>query len=145
MRLSKTKYFMEIAKLSAERSTCVSRHVGAVIVKGGHVLATSYNGAPSGVKHCTKETCLRKGVKSGEKLWMCMGAHAEINAIVQCALYGVSTVGSTMYCTNFPCSFCLKAIINAQIKTLYYLEDYYNPLSKLLLKDIDMKIIKLED
>jgi len=83
-RPSWTQYFMDITELVAKRSTCTRRAVGAVLVKDKRVLATGYNGAPSGIRHCAETGCLReqRGVPSGERHELCRGAHAEQNAIV---------------------------------------------------------------
>ena len=99
-------YFMEMTKLTATRSSCLRRHVGAVLVKDTRVIATGYNGAPAGVTHCEVTGCLRQklNVPSGERHELCRGLHAEQNAIIQAALYGVSTEGATLYCTTKPCS-----------------------------------------
>ncbi|MFA6356911.1 MAG: cytidine/deoxycytidylate deaminase family protein, partial [Candidatus Omnitrophota bacterium] len=102
------EYFMGIAKLVAERSTCLRRSVGALIVKNRRILTTGYNGTPSGIAHCEDEGCLRDRMKvpSGERHELCRGLHAEQNAIIQAALYGVDIHGGTLYCTNQPCSIC---------------------------------------
>ncbi len=119
-------YFMEIANVVRKRSTCLRRQVGAVIVKDRRILATGYNGAPTGIAHCIKTGCLREkwNVPSGERHELCRGIHAEQNAIVQAAYLGVSISGSTLYCTNQPCILCAKMIINAGIKRIV-IEDGY--------------------
>lgn len=111
------EYFLGIARLVSERSTCLRRNVGALIVKNRRILTTGYNGTPSGITHCEVEGCLREKMKipSGEKHELCRGLHAEQNAIIQAALYGVDIGGSTLYCTNQPCSICAKMLINAGI------------------------------
>ncbi|GAJ07869.1 unnamed protein product, partial [marine sediment metagenome] len=118
-RISKDDYFIKIAGLVSKRSTCIKRKVGSVLVKDSHILSTGYNGAPSGFKHCTSETCVRQKLKSGEKPELCRGVHAEINCIIQAAIHGTSIRGNTtLYSTHFPCMSCLKLIINAGIKNL---------------------------
>ena len=117
-------YFMEIAKLVAKRSTCVKQHVGAVLVKDKHIIATGYNGAPRGLPHCTRETCKRLNVSSLEESHLCRGVHAEANCIIQAALHGVSTEGATIYTTHFPCMSCVKMLINAGVKRIVYHEPY---------------------
>ncbi|MHA1677631.1 MAG: deoxycytidylate deaminase, partial [Promethearchaeota archaeon] len=113
-RISKDAYFMKIAEVVSLRSTCIRRKVGAVLVKDSYILSTGYNGAPSGLQHCTPETCVRKNLKSGERPELCRGVHAELNCIIQAALHGTSIEGNTiMYSTTFPCMSCLKVIINA--------------------------------
>ena len=124
-RISKDEYFMKIAEVVAQRSTCIKRNVGAVLVKDAHIISTGYNGAPSGFKHCTPQSCVRKDLQAGEKPELCRGVHAEINCLIQAAIHGTSIKGeTTMYCTTFPCMSCLKLIINAGIKRLLYKEGY---------------------
>lgn len=124
-RISKDEYFMQIADVISQRSTCVKRKVGAVLVKESHIISTGYNGAPSGFRHCTPDTCVRMELKSGERPEFCRGVHAEINCIIQAAIHGTSIKGeTTLYSTTFPCMSCLKLIINAGIKRLVYKEGY---------------------
>jgi len=124
-RISKNEYFMEIADVVSQRSTCIKRKVGAILVKDSHIISTGYNGAPPEFKHCTPDLCVRKNLKSGEKPELCRGVHAEINCIIQAAIHGTSIKGDTiLYSTLFPCMNCLKLIINAGIKKLVYKEDY---------------------
>ena len=111
-------YFLKIASVVAERSTCRRHHVGAVAVGNKHILATGYNGAPSGLKDCLELGCLRDemGIPSGERHEICRGVHAEQNVIIQAALHGISLEGSTIYCTHTPCVLCAKMLVNAKIK-----------------------------
>ncbi len=140
------KYFMEIARLVASRSTCLRRKVGAVVVKDKRVLATGYNGAPSGVSHCSEVGCLRErlGVPSGERHELCRGLHAEQNAIIQAALHGVSLRGACIYTTTFPCVICSKMLINAGITTIYYAEGYPDELSYRMLEEAGVRIVRVE-
>ena len=127
MRPSWEEYFMKIAYIVAERSTCMRRKVGAVIVRDNRILSTGYSGAPSGLPHCDEiGGCLRDKMKvpSGERAELCRAAHAELNAISQAAQYGVGIMGSAIYCTDSPCSFCAKAIINSKIITVIYDGEY---------------------
>ena len=112
------EYFLKIASVVAERSTCRRHHVGAVAVKDKHILATGYNGAPSGFKDCLELGCLRDelGIPSGTRQEKCRGIHAEQNAIVQATLHGVSLEGSTIYATHTPCNQCAKMLVNAKVK-----------------------------
>ena len=128
------EYFMKIAHLVAERSTCTRRRVGAIIVKDKRIISTGYNGAPRGLKHCLEVGCLREqmGIPSGERQELCRGAHAEQNAIIQAASSGVSMEGATMYCTTAPCSTCAKMIINAGIRCLVLGERYPDALGETL-------------
>jgi dCMP deaminase len=146
-RLSWEEYFMEITKLVSRRSTCLRRQVGAVIVKDKKILATGYNGAPTGVEHCVDVGCLREKleVPSGERHELCRGLHAEQNAIIQAAYHGVSIRGSTLFCTNLPCSICIKMIINAGIATVVYLDGYADGLSLDLIAKSGVKLIKFSE
>jgi len=112
------EYFLKIASVVAERSTCCRHHIGAVAVKDKHILATGYNGAPSGFKDCLELGCLRDelGILSGTRQEICRGIHAEQNVIIQATLHGVSLEGSTIYATHTPCNQCAKMLVNAKIK-----------------------------
>jgi dCMP deaminase len=130
-RPSWDEYFMDITELVAQRSTCLRRHVGAIIVRDKRIITTGYNGAPARIKHCLDVGCMREqmGIPSGERHELCRGLHAEQNAIIQAAIHGVTLQGSTIYCTNMPCSICSKMLINAQIVDIYYKEGYPDPLA----------------
>jgi len=112
------EYFLKVASVVAERSTCRRHHVGAVAVKDKHILATGYNGAPSGLKDCLELGCLRDelNIPSGTRHEICRGIHAEQNVIIQASLHGVSLEGSTVYATHTPCVLCAKMLVNAKIK-----------------------------
>ncbi len=112
------QYFLKIASVVAERSTCRRHHMGAIAVRDKHILATGYNGAASGLKDCLELGCLRDemNIPSGERQEICRGIHAEQNVIIQAALHGVSLEGSTIYCTHTPCVLCAKMLVNAKIK-----------------------------
>ncbi len=111
-------YFLKIASVVAERSTCRRHHIGAVAVKNKHILATGYNGAPAGFKDCLELGCLRDElhIPSGTRQEICRGIHAEQNVIIQASLHGVSLEGSTIYATHTPCVLCAKMLVNAKIK-----------------------------
>jgi dCMP deaminase len=111
------QYFLKIASVVAERSTCRRHHVGAVAVRDKHILATGYNGAAAGLKDCLELGCLRdeKQIPSGTRHEVCRGIHAEQNVIIQASLHGVSLEGSTIYCTHTPCILCAKMLVNAKI------------------------------
>jgi len=117
-RPSTDEYFLKIASVVAERSTCRRHHVGALAVKDKHILATGYNGAPSGLKDCLELGCLRdeRNIPSGERHEICRGVHAEQNVIIQASLHGISLEGSTIYATHTPCRLCAKMLVNAKIK-----------------------------
>lgn len=126
LRPSIDEYFIRFAELAATRSTCVRRQVGAVLVRDKHILSTGYNGSPANMSHCTTETCLRltTGVKPGERHELCRGVHAEQNAIIQCALHGVSSRDASLYVTHSPCTICAKMLINAGIKEVVVKQRY---------------------
>ena len=111
-------YFLKIAAVVAERSTCRRRHVGAVAVKQKHILTTGYNGAPAGVPDCLELGCLRdeNNIPSGTRHEICRAVHAEQNVIIQAAQHGVNLEGATVYCTHTPCVLCAKMLANARIK-----------------------------
>ena len=135
-------YFMNITNLVAERSTCLRRAVGAVVVKDKRILSTGYNGAPTGLKHCLEVGCLRQklGIESGKMHELCRGIHAEQNAIIQAAYHGVSVRGADIFCTNQPCSICARMIINAGIERIYYQSGYADPLAIELLEEAKIEL-----
>ncbi len=120
------EYFLKVASVVAERATCRRHHVGAVAVRDKHILATGYNGAPSGLKDCLELGCLRDelGIASGTRHEICRGIHAEQNVIVQASLHGVSLEGSTVYATHTPCNLCAKMLTNAKIKRYVSFGEY---------------------
>ena len=135
-------YFMNMAKLSATRSTCLRRSVGAVIVKEKRILTTGYNGAPRGIKHCEETGCVRleNHIESGTRHDLCRGVHAEQNAVIQAAYFGVSVKDASIYITNFPCVLCAKILINAGIKEVIYLDDYVDTLSREILEESNVLV-----
>ncbi len=136
---------MGITRMVATRSTCLRRKVGAIVVKEKRILATGYNGAPSGLRHCEDVGCLRESssIPSGQRHELCRGLHAEQNVIVQAAYHGINISGSDIYCTNRPCSICTKLIINAGIRRIFFEQDYEDPLSDLLLEEAGVELIRL--
>ena len=125
-RPDRDEYFLKIASVVAERSTCRRHHVGAVAVRNKHILATGYNGAPAGARDCLELGCLRDELKipSGERHEICRGIHAEQNVIIQASLHGVSLEGGTIYATHTPCVLCAKMLVNAKIKRLVSFGSY---------------------
>jgi dCMP deaminase len=111
-------YFMEIAAVVASRSTCLRAQVGCVLVKDRRILTTGFNGAPSGLDHCTDAGCLMIDGHCQRSV------HAEQNAIIQAALHGVGTKAATIYTTHFPCVTCTKMLINAGVDRVVYLHEY---------------------
>lgn len=131
------EYFVRIAHLVSERSTCLRRKVGAILVKDKRILVTGYNGAASGLRHCEEVGCLREkmNVPPGERHEICRGLHSEQNAIIQAATFGLSIKGSSLYCTHQPCVLCAKMIINAGIKDVIYSGGYPDELAFEMLKE----------
>ena len=142
VRPSYDEYFMEMAHVVAKRSTCLRRKVGAILVKDKHILSTGYNGAPKGLKHCSEVGCLREklDIPSGERHELCRGLHAEQNAIIQAAVFGISIKNSILYCTNTPCIVCVKMLINAGVNEIVYSGDYPDDLAKAMLSESNIKI-----
>lgn len=137
---------MEMAFLASERSTCIRRKVGAVIVNDNQILATGYNGAPKHVRHCSETGCMRQqlNVPSGTMHELCRGVHAEQNAIVQSAINGTSIRNATLYCTNHPCSICAKMIINSEIRNVFIADDYPDPLAKEMFSEAGVELILVD-
>ncbi len=140
------EYFMEMAELTAKRSTCSRRQVGAVIVRDNRAVATGYNGAPRGLAHCEeKGGCLRQqlGVPSGQRHELCRALHAEQNAIISAASMGNAIEGGTIYITHQPCVICAKMIVNAGIKRIVVREGYPDELSMEILDEAGLKVERL--
>ncbi len=142
-RPSWDEYFMQMAELTAQRSTCLRRQVGAIIVKEKHIIATGYNGAPKGLPHCEElGGCLREKLEipSGERHELCRALHAEQNAIIQAATLGQSIEGATIYITHQPCIICAKMIINAGISRIVIRRGYPDEMSRGMLKEAGLKV-----
>lgn len=135
-------YFLALASIASTRSTCLRRRVGAVIVLDHRVLATGYNGAPAGCRHCADTGCLREelGVPSGERHEICRGSHAEMNAIAQAAASGTAIRGCTVYCTHQPCSLCCKLLINAGCRRVVFMRAYPDGLSRDLFDEANVSV-----
>jgi len=119
MRPDWDTYFLRIARVVGERSTCERAHVGCVLVVDKRILTAGYNGSPAGQEHCDDVGHLLVNGHCVRTI------HAETNAIIQAALHGVSTRGSTCYVTHYPCLNCAKALINAGVTRLVF-ETAYN-------------------
>ena len=126
MRPDLDTYFMNITKEVATRATCKRHNVGAIAVRDKHILATGYNGAPSGLKDCLELGCLRdaENIPSGKQIESCRAVHSEMNVIIQVGLHSISIEGATIYCTHSPCRTCAKMLVNAHIKEFVYETDY---------------------
>lgn len=146
-RPSWDEYFLNIADLVATRSTCLRRNVGAVAVKSKQILATGYNGAPSGITHCNETGCIRMqmNVPSGERHELCRALHAEQNAFLQAARHGVNLDGATLYITTQPCSICAKMIINAGIKKVVYSGGYPDDFALGFLEEAGIEMSKADN
>ncbi|MGC8960351.1 MAG: deoxycytidylate deaminase [Chloroflexia bacterium] len=146
MRPSWDEYFMRITQEVAQRSTCLRRQVGAILVKDKHILATGYNGAPTGLPHCEEVGCLRErlGIPSGERAELCRGLHAEQNAIIQAAVHGVQIRGSTLYSTTQPCILCAKMLINAGVVRIVYQGPYPDELARQMMDEAGLEIVRWE-
>ena len=120
------EYFLKIASVVGERSTCRRHHMGAIAVRDKHILSTGYNGAAAGLKDCLELGCLRDelGIPSGTRQEICRAIHAEQNVIIQASLHGVSIEGATIYCTHTPCVLCAKMLVNARIERFVSFRKY---------------------
>ena len=117
---------MDIAHVVKRRSNCSRRDVAALIVQDRRIISTGYNGTPSGIKNCFEGGCPRcaSNTPSGERLGECICVHAEANAIIQAAYYGVALRGATLYCTDSPCLLCATMIVTAGIKEVVFESSY---------------------
>ena len=145
-RPSWDQYFMELTHVVAKRSTCLRRKVGAIIVQDKRVLTTGYNGAPSGLPHCSETGCLReqKNVPSGQRHELCRGLHAEQNAIIQAAQHGTSIEDAVLYCTHQPCILCTKMIINAGIERIVFKGAYPDQLAQKMLEEAAIELEQID-
>ena len=135
------EYFLKIAMVVAERSTCLRHHVGAVAVRDKHILATGYNGAASGLKDCLELGCLRDelNIESGTRHEICRAIHAEQNVIIQAALHGISISDATIYVTHSPCILCARMLVNAKIKRYVTFSSYADDAFEELFQDAGIK------
>lgn len=142
-RISRDHYYMNIAVDVSKRSTCMRHKIGAIVVTGDEIKSTGYNGNPRGMPHCDETGCVRdlEDIPSGQRMEVCTGVHAEMNALLQA---GKGAEGGTMYSTILPCNTCAKMIINAGIKRVVYLEDYPEKVGKELLEQAGIKVDKAE-
>ncbi|OGS25447.1 MAG: cytidine deaminase [Elusimicrobia bacterium RIFOXYB2_FULL_48_7] len=140
------EYFMKMAFLVAERSTCRRHHVGAVIVRNKRILTTGYNGAPAGTKDCLELGCLRQklNIPSGTRHEICRAVHAEQNAIIQAGLHGINIDGATLYCTHSPCNLCAKMLVNSKISGFVTCTDYADDSFRKLFKEVKIKFEKIK-
>jgi dCMP deaminase len=125
-------YFMGIALAVRQRADCTGQKVGAVIVVDRRIVSTGYNGTPSGMQNCSDGGCHRcanrdKKYASGTAYDLCICVHAEQNAILAAARFGISIQGAVMYTTTEPCFGCLKEMLQAGISEVYYLHPWSSP------------------
>lgn len=126
-RITWDEYFYGIAQLIKERSVCLRRKVGALIVRNNQILCTGYNGPPAGHPHpeelggCERD---KLGIPPGQRLELCYCLHAEQNALLQAARHGISVEGSDMYVTVYPCPICARMIANSGIQRVKVFGDY---------------------
>ena len=146
-RLSSDQYFLKLATVAAERSTCLRHHIGAVAVRDKHILSTGYNGAASGLKDCLELGCLRDelNIKSGTRHEICRAIHAEQNVIIQAALHGITLAGATVYCTHSPCILCAKMLVNSRIKRFVTFGSYADDAFKKLFKEAGIEFEMIEN
>lgn len=140
-RPSTDRYFMEMAHLVATRGTCVRRQVGCVLTDSHkHVVATGYNGRPSGFQHCTDCPCPAANAPSGKDLDGCEALHAEQNALLQCKdMYTLDTT----YVTAFPCITCTKLLLNTSCKRIVFAQDYPHPQARELWQRSGREIVEI--
>jgi dCMP deaminase len=145
-RPSWDEYFMAITAQVAGRSTCLRRRTGAVLVKDKRILATGYNGVPSGLAHCDEAGCLREklNIPSGTQHELCRGIHAEQNAVIQAARHGTAIDGAIAYCTHQPCVLCAKILINAGVTSIVYAEPYPDPLAQEMLDEAGISWVRFQ-
>jgi dCMP deaminase len=140
------RFFMDIAKEVGKQSNCPLKHVGAVIVddETRRILAMGYNGVPKGIEHkCLKEKKCPRLEQNSHDYSVCPAVHAEINAVIQCAYYGVSTKGKTLYCEYMPCHNCTAVLINAGIKKIIYEKPPVDTYAQPLALDAGVRLFKL--
>lgn len=139
-------YYMQLAMLIAQWSTCLRHHIGAVAVKNKRILTTGYNGAPSGCKDCYELGCLRNKLKipSGERHEICRAIHAEENIIIQAAITGVEIWGATIYCTHSPCGICARKLANIRPDKIFFYQGYPDDSAKEYFDQLKIKLIKVE-
>ena len=131
-------YFLKLAMLVSERATCPRMHCGCVLVRDKRILSTGYNGSIPGDVHCEDHGCMIEDNHCVRTI------HAEMNAILQCSIHGVSTQGATAYITNMPCTNCAKSLIAAGIKEIIIFSDYHDTKAEEFFKIANIEIRRLE-
>lgn len=138
-RTPRDEYYLRIAADVAGRSTCLRRQIGAVVVNGDVIVSTGYNGNPRQMPHCAEIGCIRDELKipSGERMEICTGVHAEMNALI---FSGKESRGGTLYTTLVPCNTCAKMIVNAGIRRVVYAEGYPDRMGLVLLEEAGIPV-----
>lgn len=141
-RISREEYYLRIAADVAGRSTCFRRQIGAVVVSGDVIVSTGYNGNPRHMPHCAEIGCIRDELKipSGERMEICTGVHAEMNALL---FAGKEARDGTLYTTIVPCNTCAKMIINAGVRRVVYAEGYPDTMGLVLLEEAGIPVDKV--
>ncbi|MFQ6132091.1 MAG: cytidine/deoxycytidylate deaminase family protein [Armatimonadota bacterium] len=138
-------YFMQITRVVATRATCLRRTVGAILVKDRRILATGYNGPPSGLAHCETVGCYREqhGIPPGQRVELCRGIHAEQNSIIQAAIHGVKLAAPiTCYSTTQPCVTCAKMLINVGVTRIVFEGSYPDELARQVLEEAGVELVR---
>lgn len=142
-RISVHEWLMGMAQLTSRRATCIRRQVGCILVNDKqHIIATGYNGPPSGAVHCTHSPCEGALSPSGTDLDKCDAVHAEINALLQC--HNVQEI-VTAYVTVSPCIHCVKVLLNTSCKNIIFLEEYSHPESEHRWKSMNRSWTKFDN
>jgi dCMP deaminase len=128
VRPTPEQYFMLLAVATRERAVCLGRHVGAVLVADQRIIATGYNGTPTGFRNCDEGGCHRcahpEEYQSGRGYDVCICVHAEQNALLQAARLGYSVQSARCYTTLRPCFGCLKELYQAGVTSIRYLNEW---------------------
>ena len=136
-------YFYTVCQSVASKSSCLSRQIGAILVRDHSIISTGYNGPPRGVPHC-KQECPRKtlGYGSGTHMELCPAQHAEENAVSNAARLGVSILNSTLYMNSIvPCKNCFGTLINAGVTEIVIVEvKSYDKYAQFLIDNSNIKI-----
>jgi dCMP deaminase len=145
MNEKQIKFYKKLLEIWSSRSTCLRTKTAAILLEPGekYPIAFAYNGNPRGVPHCEEIGCIREklGIPSGQRHELCTGAHAEQNVLIQAKQN--SKEGAILITSHYPCSYCMKSIINEGIKKVYYVNDYNDDLSKQLAKMSKLEVIKI--
>jgi dCMP deaminase len=146
-RLGWDAYFLRIASIVAERSTCLRAKVGAVIVRDRNIIATGYNGSPAGLPHCLDAGCLltTSTDPDGNVEENCFRTiHAEINAIAQAAKHGSMIAGADIYVTHSPCLHCLKVLLNVGLQRICYAKPYKIDRAEALVRGLPARLVRID-